>query len=117
MNSDAYYEHPAHQQEPDASTTPLTEAELSVLARHGDPSLARPIGATNRTAYERSIAWVRPSELATTVASPVVKRGAEFQTSIARRARKAPTRAVQRVTRSAIARPELSAPTQEGLGL
>jgi hypothetical protein len=117
VNTDAFYEHPAHQREPDAATMPLTEAELSVLARHGDPSLARPTSLTHRTASERSIAWVRPSELATTVASPVVKGGAEFQTNIARRARKAPTRAVQRVTRSAIARPEQSAPTQEGLGL
>lgn len=116
MNTDAYYEHPAHQREPDAASTPLTEAELSVLARHGDPSLARPTGVPHR-ASERSIAWVRPSELATTVASPVVKRGAEFQTNIARRARKAPTGAAQRVTRSAIARPEQSAPTQEGVGL
>ena len=120
MNTDAYYEHHLPLPETQAPPTPPTEAELSALARHRDPSLSHRPEPTLRSATGRAIAWVRPSELTTTLTSPMLKRGADLQAELARHARRAPSaaaRASRRVTRSAIARPEQTTPTQEGLGL
>jgi len=120
VNTDAHYQRPLPGHEPEVPSTPPTEAELSSLARHGDPSLIRPAEPTPRSAGGRSIAWVRPSELATTVASPVLVRGAEAHATLARQVRRAPASAARtgrRVTRSAIARPPRATPTQDGLGL
>ncbi len=119
MNTDAHYKRHLPRPEPEALSTPPTEAGLSSLARHGDPSLTHPDGPTPRSAG-RSIVWVRPSELATTVTRPMVRRGAEVQADLAGQARRAPAvaaRAGRRVTRSTIAGPQQGAPTTEGLGL
>jgi len=75
---------------------------------------------TQSARVDRSIMWVRPSELATTVTSPALRRSADLQAEIARRGRRAPARARrarQRITRSAIGRTQPPAPTNEGLGL
>ena len=120
MNTDAYYERHLPALETQAPPTPPTEAELSALAQHGDPSLSPRPEPTLRSAAGRSIAWVRPSDLATTLTSPMFKRGADLQAELARHALRAPSaaaRAGRRVTRSAIARTEQTTPTQEGLGL
>jgi hypothetical protein len=117
VNTDAYYERQPTRPEPQAPPTPLTEAELSALARHGDPSLALQSGSLLPRAGGRSITWVRPSELVTSVTSPMLRRGTDLQAELARRAPSAVSPAGRRVTRSAIARPELTVPTREGLGL
>ena len=120
MNTDAHYGRHVPAPETPAPPTPPTEAELSSLARHDDPSLSHRPDPTLRSAAGRSIAWVRPSDLATTLTSPMLKRGADLQAELARQTRRAPSaaaRAGRRVTRSAIARPEQTTPSQEGLGL
>jgi hypothetical protein len=121
VNTDAHYERHLPEQ-PAAQTppTPPTEAELSALARHGDPSLTHRPEPTHRSSRGRSIAWMRPSELATTITTPIFKRGADVQAELARQVRRAPSsaaRAGRRVTRSAIAQPGPTTPTREGLGL
>lgn len=88
----------------------------SVLAVHGD--LSRIPTASQRGTPPppcREIAWVRPSELPTVVMTPMVGRGIDLQSELARRARRGPataSRASRRITRSAIAQPEPSTPTE-----
>ncbi len=98
-----------------------SSAEVSPFALHDDPSQTSAPEASAPTPSSRSIAWVRPSELPTTVGAPWLRRGADLHAEIARRARHAPaaatTRAGRRITRTAIGRPQPMAPTTEGLGL
>ena len=120
MNTDAQYEdHRPRPKEQDPPSPP-TELELSTVARYDDPPLTHSADPTSRSAGGWSIVWARPSELATTVASPMLRRGAEVQANLARQARRAPAPAARtgrRVTSSAIAWPQQAGPTQEGLGL
>ncbi len=98
---------------PDSAAT----AELPALAVRRDPS-QQPV-ATNRQGAGNGVAWVRPSELAVRVGSPVAGRGIDLQTALTTRARRVPhsiARAGNRTTRSAIARPSV-APTNEGVEL
>lgn len=88
-------------------------AEHSPLAVHRDPSQPGPdTPDAGQSQGRRSIAWVRPSDLATVTGAPLLRRGIDLQAELTRRARRAPTataRAGRRITRTAIARPE---PTQ-----
>lgn len=96
-------------------------AEVSPFALHADPSQTSPPEASAPTSNARSIAWVRPSELPTTVGAPWLRRTADLHAEIARRARHAPaavtTRAGRQIGRTAIGRPQPTAPTTEGLEL
>ncbi|GAB3769933.1 hypothetical protein FB382_001508 [Nocardioides ginsengisegetis] len=75
MNTDAYYERRLPQ--PTSAPDPgLTEAELLAL---GDPTV---MGASalhpppTQSTGQRSIVWVRPSDLATTGITPLLERSA-----------------------------------------
>lgn len=81
----------------------------SDLAIHGDPSARREDDTSPQHTF-RSVAWVRPSELATTLSAPAVRRAADLQADTARRARTAPAR----ITRSAIARTTPVPPAHDG---
>lgn len=98
---------------PDAAAT----AEPPALAVRRDPS-QQPV-ASDRHGARNGVAWVRPSELAMRVGSPVAGRGIDLQTALTTRARRLPhsiARAGNRTTRSAIARPAV-VPTNEGVEL
>lgn len=91
-------------------------AEPQTLAVQRDPS-QQPVMPSQQSAH--SIAWVRPTELAMRVGSPVAGRGIDLQTALATRARRAPSsiaKAGHRTTRSAIARPATT-PAHEGVEL
>ncbi len=88
------------------------------VRRVGDPEKVGPESPS--VGGGRSIAWVRPSELATTVAAPAFRRGADLQSEVLRRRRRTPiaaSRSGRRVARSAIGRTAPAAPSTEGLGL
>lgn len=103
--------------------SPLQNDEVgapSDVAVHGDPSrkvtVTAPLGVRSDDPGRR-IAWVRPSELPTVVMTPMVGRGIDLQSELMRRARREPVAAarrtrITRITRTAIARPEPSTPTQ-----
>ena len=112
MNTHAEYRR--HSYRPDPPSTAPTEAEISQLAHHRDPSLA---AAPPSTPKSKQIAWVRPTELAT-YAAPMVGRGIDLQAELVRRARRTPATATRGLHRPAPAKsPETPAPRQEGLGL
>ena len=98
------------------------EPEVSALAVHRDPSQSP---AERRGPEEvkakRTIAWVRPSELVTTLGSDRLRRGIDLEAELARRARRTPAHAAwkirRRITRNAIGRPESSAPTVTDQGI
>ena len=92
-------------------------AEPPVLAVRHDPSQQPVIPPSRQSAH--GIAWVRPTELAMRVGSPVAGRGIDLQAALATRARRAPSsiaKAGHRTTRSAIARPDTT-PAHEGVEL
>lgn len=101
----------------EATPPEVPEHEVSPLAVRRDPSQATPpIEAS--TASPRGVAWVRPTELAMKIGSPVAGRGIDLQTALSERARRTPAavaRATRRTTRSSIARPQPATP--EGLEL
>ena len=112
MNTHAEYRR--HNYRPDPPSTAPTEAEISRLAHHRDPSLA---AAPPSALRAKQIAWVRPTELAT-YAAPMVGRGIDLQAELVRRARRTPTTATRGFHRAAPTRsPEAPAPREEGLGL
>ena len=91
-------------------------AEPPSLAVRRDPS-QQPVMPSQQSAH--GIAWVRPTELAMRVGSPVVGRGIDLQTALATQARRAPSsiaKAGHCTTRSAIARPATT-PAHEGVEL
>ena len=91
-------------------------AEPPALAVRRDPS-QQPAMPSPQSAG--GIAWVRPTELAMRVGSPVAGRGIDLQSALATRARRAPSsiaKAGHRTTRSAIARPA-TPPSHEGVEL
>lgn len=92
----------------DAGPRPETSqtAEPHALAVRRDPSQQPAVMSTHQNG--QGIEWVRPSELAMRVGSPVAGRGIDLQTALATRARRVPssiTSVGHRTTRSAIARP------------
>ena len=97
---------------PEATVT----ADAPALAVRRDPS-QQPVMPSQQSAH--GIAWVRPTELAMRVGSPVAGRGIDLQTALATRARRAPSsiaKAGQRTNRSTIARPATT-PVHEGVEL
>jgi hypothetical protein len=124
MNHDPHEHRTDRTLDPASRTTEAAEAEVSALAVHRDPSQSP---AANRgqepTKAQKTIAWVRPSELVTTLGSDRLRRGIDLEAELARRARRTPAQAAwkvrRRITRNAIGRPEASAPTvtEQGIGL
>lgn len=116
MNTHAEYRRHVHQ--PETTSLPETAAreDISHLARHGDPSVARP-GLTTPT--DRHVVWVRPTEVHA-YAGTAIGRGNDLQAELTRRARRAPLN-VTRAARRAIPDLKRHAPTssarQEGLQL
>lgn len=113
MNTTPYERHLDRAIE-DQPQAPATGLESSALATHRDPSVPAPNTLPTAAAERPSIAWVRPSELPTTIGSKWIRRGIDLQSELARRARRSPGSAVRsagRVSRTAIARPMPSTPT------
>lgn len=78
------------------------EAAVKALAVHRDPSLQRPGARPSLEGFSRpqpSVAWVRPSELASVVGAPWVRRGIDLQTELTKRARRTPKSAATRAGR------------------
>ena len=118
MNTHAEYRrHSYRPPEPPASApVPNTEAAEGALARHRDPSLSAEGKPPTPTA--RGIAWVRPTELTTYVAS-MAGRGVDLHAELLRRARRSPVTTTRSLKRSL---PHSPAPTRavnrtEGLSL
>ena len=112
MNTHAEYRRLSYR--PDSPSTAPTEAEISQLAHHRDPSIA---ATTPSTPSSKQIAWVPPTELAT-YAAPMIARGIDLQAELVRRARRTPATATRGLHRPApVSSPETPAPRQEGLGL
>ncbi len=110
--------------DPASRTTEVAEAEVSALAVHRDPSQSPTANRGQEQAKaQKTIAWVRPSELVTTLGSERLRRGIDLEAELARRARRTPAQAAwkvrRRITRNAIGRPEASTPTvtEHGIGL
>ena len=109
---------------PEPAPTPDAEKAVDALAVHKDPS-APTSGARQETDRSHpSVAWVRPSEMPTLLGSKFVRRGIDLQAELTRRARRTPgtavSKALRRITRTSIARPDSAGPSitnQEGLGL
>jgi len=101
-------EHPARSavhEKPAGTSSAETAAEVSALARHGDPSRQRP--ARNRKAADllngRGAAWVRPTELLSGLSGRTAGLGISLQAELSRRTRRLPVTAVKG-TRKAVAR-------------
>lgn len=115
MNTDPYERRLDREIEP-PSARPSADAEVNALAHHRDPSLSQGGASAPEDLGRPSVAWVRPSELPTTVGSKFIRRGIDLQSELTRRARRSPgaaARSAQRRSRRSIARPEPSTPTVE----
>jgi hypothetical protein len=119
VNTDAHYERRTDRSVAEPTDPALNAAQASPLGVHGDPSRGPAPKTRPAATSQRSIAWVRPSELPTMVGAPWLRHGADLHAEMARRARRAPataaSRAGRRITRTAIGRPEPTSPTREGL--
>jgi len=108
---------------PDTSTVSAVEAsDVSAFAVHGDPSANQPSQQPDGAEKKRpTVAWIRPSDLVTTMGSGYVRRGIDLQAELTRRARRLPVRGVGRVRRSVMravtARSAQTAASTEGLEL
>jgi len=101
--------------------------DVAALAVHKDPSLQAEKTALAEAGEQprASIAWVRPTDLVTSVGAARLRQAADAQADLVRRSRRAPVTAASRlrgrVTRSSIARPDpavrTSTPPEEGLQL
>lgn len=122
MNHDPHEHRTDRTLDPASRKTEAHEAEVSALAVHRDPS-QNPAGrrGPEPAKAQKTIAWVRPSELVTTLGSDRVRRGIDLEAELARRARRTPAQAAwkvrRRITRNAIGRPEASAPTVTDQGI
>jgi hypothetical protein len=123
VNNNDHYERRENRAMPEQpSPQPQTDEAVNALALHRDPSVPMTQETTEAKA-QRSIAWVRPSELPTMVGSKWANRGIDLQSELVRRSRRAPAKAARagrRISRTAIARPEPATPsvtTTEELGL
>jgi hypothetical protein len=96
---------------------PAAAQEVAALAVHRDPSLSAGQEASPEAdrLQRASIAWVRPTDLLTSVGAARLRQAADAQADVVRRSRRAPLMAVSRlrgrVSHSSIARPEPAAPT------
>ena len=90
--------------------------EVSELARHGDPSLARqPLSRSGAEQVRSEVVWMRPTELVPAVTGRVAGQGIDLESSLARRARAIPTQGVA-ATRRAIRERALHLPPVEAFG-
>ena len=90
--------------------------EVSELARHGDPSLARqPLSLSGAERVRSEVVWMRPTELVPAVTGRVAGQGIDLESSLARRARALPTQGVA-ATRRAIRERALHLPPVETFG-
>ena len=82
-------------EEPAETRASQTEAgEVSALARHRDPSLAKESTAKDAATRARAgVEWVRPTDLMASRSARIVGRGIDFQAELARRARRVPGQA------------------------
>lgn len=77
-----------------AEQRPDESAEVSELARHGDPSRTAPVLSAPRTLEERlraehdrsQVVWVRPTELLPSASGRMIGRGIDLRAELARRA-------------------------------
>lgn len=77
-----------------AEQRPDESAEVSELARHGDPSRTVPVSSAAttledrlRAEHERSqVVWVRPTELLPSASGRLIGRGIDLRAELARRA-------------------------------
>jgi hypothetical protein len=96
---------------------PAGAQEVAALAVHEDPSLPGGQAASpeDDRSERASIAWVRPTDLLTSVGAARLRHAADAQADAVRRSRRAPLIAVsplrRRVSHSSIARPEPAVPT------
>lgn len=81
-----------HPEPPEALDRSGDGSEVSELARHGDPSVAKKAAAEEAaTGRHRSgVEWVRPSDLLAARLGRVAGQGIDFQAELARRARLVP---------------------------
>lgn len=124
MNTPEPYERRLDRTLPEPVPAPETEKAVDALAVHRDPSVPASDAQRETERTQRSVAWVRPSEMPTLLGSKFVRRGIDLQAELTRRARRTPGAAVskasRRITRTSIARPDTTSPSvtnQEGLGL
>jgi hypothetical protein len=90
--------------------------EVSELARHGDPSLARqPLSLSGAEQVRSEVVWMRPTELVPAVTGRVAGQGIDLESSLARRTRAIPTQGVA-ATRRAIRERALHLPPVEAFG-
>lgn len=90
--------------------------EVSELARHGDPSLARqPLSLSGAEQVRSEVVWMRPTELVPAVTGRVAGQGIDLESSLVRRARAIPTQGVA-ATRRAIRERALRLPPVEAFG-
>jgi len=77
-----------------AEQRPDESAEVSELARHGDPSRTAPVLSAPTTLEERlraehdrsQVVWVRPTELLPSASGRMIGRGIDLRAELARRA-------------------------------
>ena len=110
----------AHRRQRESEST-----DISAMAVHRDPSrradFPQSAAPEAEAGGKRTLAWVRPSELPTTLGSPLLRRGVDLEAELARRARRTPAQAAwrvrRRITRNAIGRPDPAAPTMSDQGV
>jgi hypothetical protein len=97
---------------------PSAVQEVAALAVHKDPSLppaGQPASPEADRSQRASIAWVRATDLLTSVGAARLRQAADAQVDVVRRSRRAPltvaSRLRGRVSRSSIARPQPAVPT------
>lgn len=120
MNEYEHVEHPHAPLGVDTAERELVNKrasdEVSELARHGDPSLAKQPLVLNGSERVRSeVVWMRPTELVPAVTGRVAGQGIDLETSLARRMRSLPTQGVAS-TRRAIRERALHLPPAEAFG-
>jgi len=123
MSNNEFYRRQDRMVPEPATPQPHTEDTVTALTVHRDPSVSAKASNDDAKTQRPGIAWVRPSELPTLVASPLVRGGIDLQSGLVRRSRRAPikaARAGRRVSRMSIAHPEPATPSVtpiEELGL
>ena len=124
MNNNDHYERREDRAMPEQpSPQPQTDEAVNALAVHRDPSVPIACRKPREAKAQRSIAWVRPSELPTWSARSgptVASTSSPSWSAASRRAPAKAARAGRRISRTAIARPEPATPsvtTTEELGL
>jgi len=124
VNTPDPYERRLDRTLPEPAPAPDAEKAVDALAVHRDPSVPTAEATQEAERSQPGVAWVRPSEMPTLLGSKFVRRGIDLQAELTRRARRTPgtavSKALRRITRTSIARPDSAGPSitnQEGLGL